>query len=337
MFEWILNGGGVPEVIGEYVKVGEWVSDASRYGFVVASSSHGRFVAITSDNTGPLVIYEWSGSEYVEIQTFDEPDEFGRCVSFIGDGDKLLVGSKGKITVLHWVGVKYIVGQVLSDNPAFGYSLTHTLNGDRIISAHDMGTVSAIGVWSLQGDTYVRTSTLPGHTNSVGVNLTVSADGRFLTSSGGNTKRFVWLWNGFRYVSNGATLSGLSGFGRWAITSQDGSRLLISEPSTGKLYNYVWNGSRYVLSSTFIGRGQYGIRLSGSVDLEYVVGTYSENSEVGVTIYESLGSGFTEMVTITDPVKRMGAAGLNMSSSGNVVLASSWPTGKVMAYRREGL
>lgn len=98
MFEWILNGGGVPVVVGEYVFGSRLTSDDVDFGYSVTTSGDGLTLAVGAAVGKSCTVYTRAtvGESFTQLQREVSTDvNYGRSVILSSDGLTLAVGAFG--------------------------------------------------------------------------------------------------------------------------------------------------------------------------------------------------------------------------------------------------
>lgn len=253
MFEWILNGGGVPTIKGGWTLVGEFNSITGSYGARVGVSGDGGTVLTSAHQNSELWIYirDPNGS-FIHKQTIASAGSFGYAAAISFDGSRLVVGPGSGNSLLIYTrdgGGGYNLTQTIYQGNLFGYNVRMSNDGVTLVSSA-YGR-SEVFIYILGGDgTFTLRQTLSSTYSSYGKYLLLSKDGKVLviqSNSRTGSQRDVTIFklsaNGQFQLSTGLTghayygsVGGISGDGETIALLHTLSEVGIYRPSktTGK-------------------------------------------------------------------------------------------------------
>lgn len=260
----------------QWTQLGENIFGEAEFdfsGFSVSLSSNGRTLAIgapfNSNNngfeSGQARIYEWSGTEWVQIgediNGGNEGDLFGHSVSISGDGNRIAIGAvesddngsnAGQVQIFDWDGSAWIQvggnidGQFESD--FFGWSISLSSNGNQLAiganrndgNGNNSGQVQ-IYEWNGSSWNQLGEDIYGENSGDLSGYVSISADGNkiaigaIINDGNGNQSGHVrvYEWNGSSWDQLGEDINGENPGDRsgHVSLSGNGSRLAIGAPS----------------------------------------------------------------------------------------------------------
>lgn len=329
MFEWILNGGGVPEIFPGFQLV-KTLTGVPTYGNAVSVSDDGSHFSVGTVKSGTDEHYTWGDVEYTLDQSIPTNVTSGYNRHVRG-GDVFVsfrsFNSTG-LVIYRRVADSYVEVQRI------GNVERPTLSGDGSILLAYSFTERTIRVYNKQGDgTFtlkqsITAPTLRGFSNG---EVCISGDGTVIAVGGYNYGELyvykVAAGGNFTYQQ---TLTGSKQFGISTSLSFDGGVLVVGNQSGGEATLYTYTGSKYVeIYPTLSGSSYFGtlVLLNGSGTL-LIVSAYASNS---VYVYE-LDGGVATLVQTMIYDKNFGND-IDLSSDGLSMIVTS-DTGMVRLFRR---
>lgn len=289
MFEWILNGGGVPEVIGEWVETTTFTSG----GRGVALSADGELFTSQGDSGQIVVAYvDGQGST---LNRFNGTGTWGESICLAPDGSILLISDPDNKRVMLYKRtsgsyslLKSIVGTgahfgifatmtatvdtlLISDGGKsyiykhggdFDYVLVQTFNRSiRTASFSSDGNVLAYGEsgrWYLYGrdvdGLYINTNSQLGTSNTfIDCKFINNDDRLYLGGNGGGRFAEKGVDGVYRLIP-GLTVPSNT----YADISQDGVVFVTSGGDTATIYHYNSETGKYEYKVAFKDIGTYG-------------------------------------------------------------------------------
>lgn len=245
MMEWILNGGGVPEVLGEYVHRATFnSSNESRYGYSCDLSGDTSVMAVGAIWSGKMHIYNRQlDGTYEEIQTISggRTTRVGRSVAISGDG--LVLAMVGDIQ--HPVGTmniytldvdgQYLLSGNFTLSAGGGFSCGISHDGG-VVVAGDNVTSKAYIYAAIGNGSYEQVQVLSG-SGYFGTATGISSDGLTVAigSYGAKTVTIFTSDGSGLYTSSQVISGNASNYGIHLHISSDGSTLIIA--GTDRQYN----------------------------------------------------------------------------------------------------
>lgn len=308
--EWILNGGGVPVVIGEYThrqSLSEGTSKKNYGSYNYLSGDALKLAASEMDN-GRVFIYtrDSENSEFTLSQILTLPSgQFGFVGAISHDGTYLAVGSTDSsagvvVYELQGSGL-YVEKQRLAIGPNFPRGkLTMSKDGGLLLGYISGG--AAVHVYRRQtGGLYDYVGVVEGVTDYFGHNSCISDDNKWLFCTDyrvGEVHVFkvddLGIYQLVQVLTDGAVLNG--SYGGSVDCSADGGRLIVGQSSVNRVH-YFTRGmdNKYTLKQTLsggTGRTFFGgvVILSRSNDRLFV-GHYGIST---VRIYDLTGDVYVE-------------------------------------------
>jgi len=307
-------------------------SDASNAdGFGISVALYGNRLVVgayreatATTDAGKVYIYDWNGSQYVEVGQLtasdaDYQDYFGFSVALYGN--RLVVGAytedtattdAGKVYIYDWNGSQYVeVGQLTASDADYqdNFGVSVALYGNRlVVGAYREDTTGSnagkVYIYDWNGSQYVEVGQLTASdaSNEDGFGISVALhDDRLIvgayyndTATQDEGKVYIYDWNGSQYVEVGQLTASdgayKDNFG--VSVALYGNRLVVgayredtATTDAGKVYIYDWNGSQYV---------EVGQLTASDADYQdyfgFSVALYDDRLVVGAYTEDTVGS-----------------------------------------------